>query len=157
MSAQRTLTIEQVLPHQGRMRLLDELLEYAPGRVVCGVSIRPDSLFYVEAHGVPSWVGLEYMAQTACAYSGIEEVQRGLKPSIALLLGARRYQARTPAFELGARLRIVAELALRDENDLVAFDCAIHQGDVTLARADLKAIRPKSLEAIVSMEPRRSE
>lgn len=146
MSAQ--LSIQQVLPHEGRMLLLDELIEYGPEHVACGVTITASSLF-CEREGVPAWVGLEYMAQTACAYSGVEEVQRGMKPSVALLLGARRYRSSVAHFPVGARLRIVAKLLLRDENDLVAFDCAIWQGDATLARGDVKAIRPRDLGAVV--------
>lgn len=142
------LSITQVLPHEGRMLLLDELLDYGPEQVVCRVSIRPDSMF-CESEGVPAWVGLEYMAQTACAYSGIEEVQRGDRPSVALLLGTRRYRASVAHFAVGADLRVVANLLLRDENDLVAFDCVIYDGDVVLARGDVKAIRPHDLRAIV--------
>lgn len=145
------LSITQVLPHEGRMLLLDELLDYGPEQVVCGVSIKADSMF-CESAGVPAWVGLEYMAQTACAYSGIEEVQAGRKPSIALLLGARRYRSGVTHFVLGAQLRVVANLLLRDESGLVAFDCQIRQDDAVLARADVKAIRPHDLGAIVRGE-----
>lgn len=145
------LSIEQVLPHEGRMLLLDELLEYGPEQVVCGVAIKADSVF-CGSDGLPAWVGLEYMAQTACAYSGIEEVQAGRKPSIALLLGARRYRSNVAHFAIGARLRVVANLLMRDESGLVAFDCAIWQGDEVLARGDVKAIRPHDLGAIIRGE-----
>lgn len=149
MSESRTLTLAQVLPHKGRMLLLDELLDYGPQHAACGVTIRPDSMFCAGPQGVPSWVGLEYMAQTACAYSGIEQAQRGVEPSIALLLGARRFHALAPAFRIGARLRVVAKLILRAENDLVAFDCAIYDGARAVARADVKAIRPGDISAVV--------
>lgn len=148
MTKQRTFAITEVLPHEGRMLLLDELLDYGPQHVVCGVTIREDSMFS-DGGGVPSWVGLEYMAQTACAFSGVEEALRGVKPSVALLLGSRRYRTATSAFPIGTRLRVLAELVLRDENDLVAFDCAIFDGERELARGDVKAIRPRDLGVIV--------
>jgi predicted hotdog family 3-hydroxylacyl-ACP dehydratase len=92
------------------------------------------------------------MAQTMCAFSGVEEVRAGLKPSIGLLLGTRRYQAQVEWFEIGTRLRVRAEQVLRDENDLVAFDCTIHVGDRLLARGDVKAYRPKDVLAVVRGE-----
>jgi predicted hotdog family 3-hydroxylacyl-ACP dehydratase len=143
------LTIAQVLPHAGRMRLLDALHEHGPEHVVCGVDISADNLFCDGLHGVPTWVGLEYMAQTVCAFSGVEEVRAGLAPSIGLLLGSRSYQCSTEWFALGSTLRIRADLLMRDENDLVAFACTISDENGVLARGDLKAYRPKDVLAFL--------
>jgi predicted hotdog family 3-hydroxylacyl-ACP dehydratase len=144
--------IAEVLPHAGPMLLLDELLDLGEEHICCGVNIRLDTAFCEGTNGVPSWVGLEYMAQTMCAFSGVEEVQAGGKPSIALLLGSRRYQCETPWFALGSRLVIRAELQLRDENDLVAFHCSIHEGGRLLARGDVKAYRPRDVMAVIRGE-----
>ncbi len=146
------LTIAALLPHTGRMLLLDELLDHGPEHVSCTVTIRTDTMFCDGVNGVPAWVGIEYMAQTVCAYSGIDEVRAGLKPSIGLLLGSRRYQSQVEWFALGTTLRIRADLLLRDENDLVAFQCTIHEGDRLLARGDVKAYRPKDVLAVVRGE-----
>ena len=149
MTATPTLTIAAILPHVGRMRLLDELHDHGPEHVTCGVTIHADTMFCDGVHGVPAWVGLEYMAQTACAFSGVEEVRAGLKPSIGLLLGTRSYQCSAEWFPLGATLHIRADLLMRDENDLVAFACTIHEKDRLLARGDLKAYRPRDVLALV--------
>jgi predicted hotdog family 3-hydroxylacyl-ACP dehydratase len=143
------LTIAAVLPHVGRMLLLDELRDHDSEHVTCGVTIQAASMFCDGTHGVPAWVGLEYMAQTVCAFSGIEEVRAGLKPSIGLLLGSRSYQSQSEWFALGATLLIRAELLLRDENDLVAFTCTIHEKERLLAHGDVKAYRPKDVLALV--------
>lgn len=144
--------IADVLPHAGTMLLLDELLEYGEEHVCCAVNVRRETLFCEGANGVPSWVGLEYMAQTMCAFSGVEEVLAGGKPTIALLLGSRRYQCETPWFALGSRLVIRADLQLRDENDLVAFQCSIHEGGRLLARGDVKAYRPRDVMSVIRGE-----
>jgi predicted hotdog family 3-hydroxylacyl-ACP dehydratase len=149
MTTPTTFRITDVLPQQGAMLLLDEVLEHGAEHVVCGVTLHERSQFCDGARGVPAWVGLEYMAQTMCAYSGVEEARAGLRPSIGLLLGARRYQAHVDYFPVGARLRIRADLVLRDENDLVAFDCTIHHGEALLARGDVKALRPKDVMAVI--------
>ncbi|HYM33836.1 MAG TPA: hypothetical protein VET48_00500, partial [Steroidobacteraceae bacterium] len=134
------------------MMLLDELLDYDAEHVNCSVTIRPDTLFCESKRGVPSWVGIEYMAQTASAYSGILDAFANRPASICLLLGTRRYQAEKPYFPVGARLRISAELVLRDESDLAAFDCMIDDGDTVIARGDIKAYRPKDIAAVVRGE-----
>jgi predicted hotdog family 3-hydroxylacyl-ACP dehydratase len=116
---------------------------------VCGVTIRPDSMFCDGVNGVPSWVGLEYMAQTASTYSGIDEARAGKKATIGLLLGSRRYTTEVPYFAIGMRLRVEAHMVLRDDTDLVAFDCKILDGERVLASADVKAYRPPDVLAVV--------
>jgi predicted hotdog family 3-hydroxylacyl-ACP dehydratase len=149
MSSTSALTVAAILPHVGRMLLLDDLRDQGPEHVTCGVTIHAQSVFCDGVQGVPAWVGLEYMAQTACAFSGIEEVRAGLRPSIGLLLGSRAYRSQVEWFGLGRTLLIRADLLLRDESDLVAFACTIHDGDQLLARGDLKAYRPKDVLALV--------
>ena len=149
MNSIPNLLIAAVLPHVGRMLLLDELHDHGPQHVTCGVTIGADTMFCDGANGVPAWVGIEYMAQACCAFSGIEEVQAGGEPSIGLLLGSRRYQSELSYFPLGATLLVRADLQLRDESDLVAFGCTIHEGDRLLARGDVKAYRPKDVLALI--------
>lgn len=152
MSVPTAFTIREILPHAGDMLLLDELIDHGPEHVVCGVTVGAQTRFCDAIQGVPAWVGLEYMAQTVCAYSGIDEVRAGLKPTIGLLLGSRRYRSEVAAFPVGATLHIRADLLLRDENDLVAFDCTIHDGARLLARGDVKAYRPKDVMAVIRGE-----
>ena len=144
--------IAEVLPHARGMLLLDELLESGEEHVTCGVRIRAHTRFCDARNGVPAWVGLEYMAQTMCAFSGVEEVRAGLKPSIGLLLGSRRYHSEVEWFGLGSDLVVRADLLLRDENDLVAFQCTIHEGPRLLARGDVKAYRPRDVMSVVRGE-----
>ena len=135
---------EQVLPHRGRMLLLDQIDDYGTDWVRAVVQIRADSLLLGGA-GVPAWVGIEYMAQTAAAWSGIEQLQRGLQPSIGFLLGSRRYHCTQDHFAIGSELRITAQLLLRDDSDLAIFGCAIKHNGQRLAWADIKAFRPQDV------------
>jgi predicted hotdog family 3-hydroxylacyl-ACP dehydratase len=144
--------ISEVLPHAGAMLLLDELLEIGADHVTCAVGIRPGIPFCDDASGVPAWVGLEYMAQAMCAYSGVEEVRAGRAPSIGLLLGSRHYQCDRAWFGLGAHLVIRADLELRDDNNLVAFRCTIHDGAQLIAQGDVKAYRPGDVMSVIRRE-----
>jgi predicted hotdog family 3-hydroxylacyl-ACP dehydratase len=150
-----TLTPEfqmsQILPHEGRMLLLDELLERSDECITTALTIRPDSVLCDGVTGVPAWVGMEYMAQTACAYSGVARAREGLKPGISLLLGTRAYTAHVPVFKLGKRLLVSARLLVRDDDDLAVFQCDIRDAanNDELAVGDIKAIRPVNLRALI--------
>jgi predicted hotdog family 3-hydroxylacyl-ACP dehydratase len=149
MPQANTSSIDAVLPYAGRMLLLDELRDHGPDHVTCGVTVHDQAMFCESGHGVPAWVGLEYMAQTCCAFSGLEDLVEGRKPSIGLLLGSRNYESEVEFFPVGAELTIRAELVLRDESDLVAFVCVIHDREQILARGDVKAYRPKDVLAVI--------
>lgn len=151
MSVQPEFEMSQILPHEGRMLLIDELLEQHDEGIVTALTIRPDSVLCDGVNGVPAWVGMEYMAQTACSYSGVNEARAGKKPSISLLLGTRSYKAHVPVFPLGARLIVSAQLLVRDDDDLVVFQCSIRdaQSNAELASGDIKAIRPANLQALI--------
>ena len=133
----------QVLPHAGSMLLLDEISAYGEDWLEAAVNIHERSAF-AGAGGVPAWAGVEYMAQAVCAWSGIEQVQRGDRPTIGLLLGTRRYQSRLPLFT--GRLRVRAQMIWRDAADLGAFDCEISSAAGPLASAQLKVYRPRDVE-----------
>lgn len=137
-----------VLPHREPLLLLDSIQGYGEDWLQAEVQIRPDS-FFADAHGVPSWVGIEYMAQAVCAWSGIEQVQRGEPPGVGLLLGSRRYEASCPVFITGSRLQVRIQMIWRDSNDLGAFDCTIHESGKVLATAQLKVYRPPDARAFL--------
>ena len=140
--------VEELVPHRGAMSLLESIDEY--GEDWLRASLMPTTAStFAGPHGMPVWVGLEYMAQACCAFSGIEEAREGRRPSIGLLLGSRAYHAEVELFEVGAKLAVRAELLLRDESDLVAFACTIHHADQVLARGDVKAYRPKDVLALI--------
>lgn len=141
--------IERVLPHVGRILLLDEVMEYGDEHIVTALTIRDDSVLCEPGLGVPAWVGMEYMAQTACALSGVLEYLNGRPAPISLLLGTRAYRAVRPYFPIGARLRISGRLVVRDEDDLVVFDCHIHDGEEVVASGDIKAIRPANIHKLI--------
>ncbi|HUQ53143.1 MAG TPA: 3-hydroxylacyl-ACP dehydratase [Gammaproteobacteria bacterium] len=117
------IPIGELLPHGPEMTLIERLVEYSAQRSVATVTITPRSRF-VEPGGVPSWVGIEYMAQTIAAHAGYEARLRGEPPAIGFLLGTRAYRSDVAAFALGAKLTITVEPLVTDAK-LAAFQCSI--------------------------------
>jgi predicted hotdog family 3-hydroxylacyl-ACP dehydratase len=144
--------IDEIVPHSSRMSLLDELVRYNRDQIVVAVNISERSQFFEASLGVPAYVGIEYMAQAVAAFAGIEEVQRGRRPKIGLLLGSRRYTCSVAYFAPESRLEIVANMRFRDESNLVGLVCEINSGGALIASADLKAVLPDDVRATIDSQ-----
>ena len=142
------IDIEAVVPHRGRMRLVDHLLANDPDTVTVSAEIRPDNLF-ADAHGVPVWVGIEYMAQAIAAWAGCHALSKRQPVKIGFLLGTRRYDCHCQHFAFGAQLRIEATRELFGDNGLGMFSCRILEGETELARAHVSVFEPPDPEAFL--------
>ncbi|MBV9248981.1 MAG: hypothetical protein JO227_07040 [Acetobacteraceae bacterium] len=138
--------IEELLPHQHPMILLDQVLRYDSGGVTAFVIIRPDHPF-AAAEGVPAHVGIELMAQACGAFVGAHARAEGMAPRIGLLLGTRDYRAHAGWFRMGDRLEITAEVLFRD-TEMGVFACRVSRGSDTLAEAQLTVCEPADEAAL---------
>lgn len=138
--------VAELLPHGAAMVLLDRLLACDADSATCELTIRADSRFSQAGRGVPGWVGVEYMAQTLCAYIGAVRRQAGQSIQIELLLGTRAYDCARPWFTPGTTLTVRAELLMRSADGVCAFACRIQQGADTVAQAEIKAYAPDDIE-----------
>ena len=144
-----SVPIGELVPHGPEMTLIERLVEYSPQRSVATVTITAHSRF-LEERGVPAWVGIEYMAQAASAFGGIEQVQRGEAPSIGLLIGARYYRCVLDAFPFGITLDVLVTIAMRDAEDFAAYDCRLEVAGRGIAECTLKAYRPRDLAPLLA-------
>ncbi len=144
-----TWTLEELLPHRPPMVLIDgvESFDAAEERLVARVTITENQLFYT-AGGVPNWVAIEYMAQTAAALVGGDDkhVAPGQPARPGLLLGTRKLDLKLERFEAGKTYHVVAENAFSD-SDAASFVCRIEDdAGATVATANLNAYRPPDME-----------
>jgi predicted hotdog family 3-hydroxylacyl-ACP dehydratase len=129
-----TLRVDSLIPHRGAMRLLDRVLQVDAESAVAEVDVPFDGLF-VRNGQVPSWIGIEYMAQVVAAWAGARGQANGLGPRPGLLLGTRRYEAHCDGFASGTTLRVEARCELIADNGLGQFDCRILARDGRLLAA----------------------
>lgn len=141
-------TPEQVLPHRHGMLLIDEV-SYGADYGEAVLTVRKDSAFCDGVHGVPAWVGIEYMAQAISVFSGVEQLQGGKAVKIGLLIGTRRYESEVPIFAIGTRLNIIARIVDREDEGISMFACEIRDQQRVLARGDIKAYRPDDIRAFL--------
>ena len=137
-------SVAELVPHSGKMSLLDNIVEYRDGWLRAEVSITADSMF-ADEHGVPAWIGLEYMAQAVAAYSGWQERLKGGPPKLGFLLGTRKYLCSSDYFAIGTTLIITVQLEMEAANGLHVFQCVL-QGRGVEASANLNVFQPDDPE-----------
>lgn len=105
-SSEGIVSLEAILPHAHPMILIDEVIRIDGTSLQSRVRIAEDSMFYESRGGVPSYVGIEYIAQTVAAHAGMAALDKGEPVRVGFLLGTRRYTCRVPYFTLGALLTV---------------------------------------------------
>ena len=130
----------ELLPHRPPMLLLDDILGYDDAHVRAVLTIHPASAF-LEAEGVPSIVGVEYIAQACAAWSGLQARLVGRAPRLGFLLGARGLRLHRPWFRRGERLLVSVALAYRDAQ-LASFQGSITVGEAIAVESDLTVYEP---------------
>ena len=133
--------IEKYVPHRGSMLLIERLLEAGEEHAVAQVRVARDGMF-VQPQGVPSWVAIEYMAQTVAAWAGWRAVQSGEPVKIGFLLGSRKFEAMQAFFAPAAVLRVEVRCELVGSNGLGMFDCQVFEKGLLAARARISVFEP---------------
>lgn len=141
--------IEELLPHRGGMLLIDRVLSWKEGWVVVSATPRP-STWYAEAHGMPSWIGIELIAQAVGAHVGLISRSKGEPPKKGVLLGTRVYRSTLAWFPFGAPLTVEAVLTFRDHTGLGSFDGTIGLRGAEVARASLTVYEPEDFDAFLA-------
>lgn len=132
-----------LLPHRPPMLLLDRFIDVNNTYSQSEIHISQNSSFFVDCLGVPSWVAIEYMGQTAALIAGFQLEQGTVAPHVGFLLGTRKFQVNTPYFENGLSLMVsCTELAVVGES-LATFDCRVQNvsDKALLAEAKLSVFR----------------
>jgi predicted hotdog family 3-hydroxylacyl-ACP dehydratase len=127
------------------MLLIDRLIADVGDRVTTETLVRPEMPFLLD-EGLPSWVGIELMAQTMASWSGLRQWRSGQGPQLGFLVGTRKYECRKPFFPLGSLLRTDAELEIAADNGLAVFRCTIRVENETVASAQVSSYQPADVQ-----------
>jgi predicted hotdog family 3-hydroxylacyl-ACP dehydratase len=145
------VSLENVMPHKRSMLLLSRVVasDTREKTLTAEIDITQNSMFYnSEIKQIPVWVGMEYMAQSIAALSGIYAIENNQKPNIGFVLGARNYQCFVTGFNLGETITVkIKELFL--DSELGSFSCEIFLGDKLIAKTELNVFQPKSVEEFI--------
>ncbi|MCU4676648.1 3-hydroxylacyl-ACP dehydratase [Catenovulum sp. 2E275] len=144
-------SIEQVLPHKAPMILLDNLLSYDQTGACCTVKIKPESNFYrAELKGVPTYIGIEYMAQTIAAFANANQLDIGKKVEIGFLVSSRKYTTHTSIFTENSVLEVSVTRLYKEDNGLSVFECSISEQHNKLVEAQINVFQPDEPSAFLA-------
>jgi predicted hotdog family 3-hydroxylacyl-ACP dehydratase len=135
--------IAELIPHSGRMVLLDNIIDADEHSLSAELTVRNDGLLG-DANSVPAYAGIEYMAQAIAAFAGIQAQQADEPIKIGFLLGTRRYASNVSSFAVGTRLTIHIKNIMQDEK-LGVFDCKIIATDIEVI-ANLTVYQPPTAQ-----------
>ena len=145
--------VRELLPQAGSMVLVDAITSTGNDFIECSTVASIERLFGNDRgrtlgfapDEIPSWIGIEFMAQTVAAFAGLDDTRSGKPVSIGYLLGTRDLELGVAAFADGQELIIRAE-RLWTGGGMGVFGCEIRRvrdGKV-LARSEIKVYRPSA-------------
>jgi len=140
-----------LLPHQAPMILIQKLIQVNESSVHCQVKIDANNLFFDgQLAAVPSWVGIEFLAQTISAWAGYHAYLENRTPPVGFLLGSRRYKTNCDVFAENMLLDLYAEQLMENEG-MSAFACRIECRGKELITAQVNVFvpPPEQLEKIL--------
>jgi predicted hotdog family 3-hydroxylacyl-ACP dehydratase len=141
LSSMLELPVSEFVLHRKPMLLLDRLLEIDIGRAVCEWRVAADDEFFLPGKGVPSYIGIEHMAQCIAIHAGALERAEGFPPPLGLLLGTRIYRANERYFLEGQSYRVECDKLMGDFDGMGSFDCSISTGKRVIVRARLSVLQ----------------
>lgn len=129
--------IHELIPHAGSAILVDAVVSDSSDAIEVEARITRAHPFFQAPHGVPSWVGVEIMAQASAAHAGLAGWRQHRAPSRGMLLGTRRYRASVPFFTEGMQLLVHAISAFQGSGGAAACHCTMRHEGIEIATATL--------------------
>ncbi|MGD0961753.1 MAG: 3-hydroxylacyl-ACP dehydratase [Methylomonas sp.] len=140
MTVSANFQVSELLPQSGKMVLLDRILSVDDNSLSAELRVRYDGLLLGDQQTVPSWAGIEYMAQAIAAFTGVKTKLAGEPIRLGFLLGARGYRSNVATFAVGAQLTVTVNKVFQDAL-LAVFECRI-QGENIDIDARLNVYQP---------------
>lgn len=135
--------LEALVPHRGRMVLVNGIVEHTPEETCCRIDIAADAVVVNEDGSVSPWVALEYLAQTIAVHAGLTAWKLDEPVRLGFLIGSRRVEF-AGAMRAGQSL-LATVRHVWGQAELAAFDCVLRdassgalvaQGQLSVAVAD---------------------
>lgn len=143
--------ISDLLPQRPPMQFITAVdsVDFDAEKLVARVDVTHDDLLYMaDIDGVPSWVALEYMAQSIGCFIGIMDRQKDPTgtPAVGFVLGSRRISVNVPVFNVDESYFIHVSGLFCDTN-IASFECVIYnQNQEKVAEGTLNVYRPDDIK-----------
>ncbi len=137
---------EQLAPHRKPMLMVDRVLAFDGETIRVASTVDPGNPFFQPGRGLPSYVGVEIMAQAAAMLQAMRQraAGGGGAPGVGFLLGTRKYRAEVDWFAAGDVLEVEASGQV-DDSEVQSVACRIRlPGGQEACSATLNVFRAKA-------------
>ena len=127
------------------MVFLSEVLVHTTEFTHCSAQLKGDLIHWSTGESIPSWIGVELMAQCVAAHGGLISRSSGTPPRIGLFLGSRRIEFTETELRVGQTLTVKAHRVWGKTVGMVSFDCGIEDAEsgAPIAEARLNCFVPE--------------
>ena len=120
--------IAPLLPHSGRMVLLDSITDYGEHHLTATASVGENHILLQNGR-LPCMLGMEIMAQGIGALTGCHSINAGRPIRLGFLLGTRKLNLFADSIPLHTRLSVRVQESMMDNTGFGVFDCSLHWTD----------------------------
>lgn len=121
-------SVAPLLPHSGRMVLLDCITDYGSDHLTATATVGKNHILLCNSR-LPCLAGLEIMAQGIGALVGCHAVNAGEAVKLGFLLGTRKLNLFADSVPIGTELLVKVKESMRDAGGFGVFDCALYWTD----------------------------
>lgn len=133
--------ISDIMPHDPPMVLLDRYMKSDKTSLVAEVDITVSSPFFEAGLGIPTYLGIEYIAQAISAFNGLAAFSEKSEIKPGFLLGSRNITLKIPHFPVGKTVCVSINVSFND-GEMAVFDGEVSlEGDV-IVQARINAFQP---------------
>ena len=131
--------IRELVPHQGAMCLLEEVLDWGPGTIACRATSHRDAANPLRgAHGLCALAGVEYAAQAVAAHGSL--TQAAGKARRGYLAALRDVVCSVEQLDTEAGDLIVRATQVAAESGRLLYDFRIESGGRELLKGRLSIV-----------------
>jgi predicted hotdog family 3-hydroxylacyl-ACP dehydratase len=145
-------SVAELIPHSPPMVLLDRIVHYDSMTLIAEIAIKANCRFYDPAvQGVPSWVGIEYMAQAISALAGLRAREKNTGIKIGFLLGTRRMLLQQKVLLADNCYQVHVKQLFWDVSGLANFECEIRHGQDCCVTAKVNVFETDDVTKVVEV------
>jgi predicted hotdog family 3-hydroxylacyl-ACP dehydratase len=143
------LTVEDLLPHRGRMLLIDEVILIEDGTAVAGVQVN-DRWPLAESDAVSPLMIIELVAQTSGIGNGLNLIKERGKGAdkTGWIVGIKKAIFYTDALPMGARIVVESKNRFKFD-DFIEIDGTAKMDDKLVGEVTLQVMKADANEHIV--------
>lgn len=148
----KNYTIESLIPHRGKMKLIDTILSVNPQErsLTSRVTVTAQDTFYDQLlGGVPAYVSFEYMAQSISALSAITDERKNPQPGVILSVSNLLCQQNIFPSDTTVTVQVKENCVV---GDLYTFDCTASIDERQVVSCTLMVMETSSLEELLKQK-----